>query len=66
MWYAIAAIVGGVIAIVLLTRHWRKVDAERDRQEMKLRAARALRDAYGPELTDDEIRDIFSTYRSQD
>jgi hypothetical protein len=68
MGYALAvfSIIGGIIAITLLKRHWRRVDDEIDRQEMKRRAAKALRDAYGPELTDEEIREIFSTYRSQD
>jgi uncharacterized protein (DUF2062 family) len=44
---AIGAIVGGIIAIVLLTQHWRRMDeAERERRD-----AKELRAKYGPEMS---------------
>ena len=59
MAYAITVIIGGIIAIVLLVRHWRTVDeAERERRDRK-----ELRAHYGEELTDEQIQNIFKDWR---
>ena len=62
MWYVVAVIVGGVIAVVMLGRHWRKVDDE----EQERRAwEEAMAQKYPATLTQDQA-DWYNTTRWDD
>lgn len=48
--FTVLVIMGGIIAIVLLVRHWRRMDEA----ERELRDAKELRAKYGPEMSQAE------------